>query len=63
MNNVLQLKGHFEKRANKGGGGGSLPKNSSVNSAHLFDLASQLQSIYEYWKDIRYYIKKNERNF
>ncbi len=51
MNNVLQLKGHFEKRSNKGGGGGTLPKNSSVKSAHLFDLASQLNSIYEYWKE------------
>jgi hypothetical protein len=51
MNNILQLKGRFEKRPNGSKPGApKLPKGKSVSSSHLIDLSHQLQSILKYWK-------------
>lgn len=50
MNNILQLKGRFEKRKNDAGfGPAKLPAKQSVTSLHLNDLAAQLIRIKEYW--------------
>lgn len=50
MNNILQLKGRFEKRKNDAGfGPAKLPAKQSVTSLHLNDLAEQLIRIKEYW--------------
>lgn len=50
MNNILQLKGRFEKRKNDSGFGPvKLPAKKSVTSLHLNDLAAQLIRIKEYW--------------
>lgn len=52
MNNILQLKGRFEQRPNSSKPGSpKLPKSKNVSSAHLFELAQQLQSILQYWKN------------
>lgn len=50
MNNILQLKGRFEKRKNDAGfGPAKLPAKQSVTSLHLNDLAAQLIRIKEFW--------------
>ena len=50
INNILQLKGRFEKRKNDAGfGPAKLPAKQSVTSLHLNDLAAQLVRIKEYW--------------
>lgn len=54
MNNILQLKGRFEKRANQSGGGQlKLPNGQNVSSKHIFDLKKQLEDVREFWKDKR----------
>ena len=50
MNNILQLKGRFEKRKNDSGfGPAKLPAQQKVSSLHLKDLAQQLIKIKAYW--------------
>ena len=52
MNNILQLKGQFQKRENTGGGGPiNLPKGKMVSTAHLRELIQQLKSVYRYWEN------------
>ena len=52
MNNILQLKGQFQKRENTGGGGPiNLPKGKMVSAAHLRELIQQLKSVYRYWEN------------
>lgn len=51
MNNILQLKGRFEKRKNDSGfGPAKLPANKSVKASHLNDLVAQLIRIKAYWE-------------
>ena len=51
MNDILQLKGRFEKRNNDSGfGPAKLPANKSVKAAHLNDLVAQLTRIKAYWE-------------
>lgn len=50
MNNILQLKGRFEKRKNETKfGPAKLPANKSVSSVHILKLKSQLEQLREYW--------------
>lgn len=50
MNNILQLKGRFEKRPNSSRPGSSkLPKGKTVSASHLYELAKQLERILVYW--------------
>lgn len=52
MNNVLQLKGQFQKRkAPSGFGPTNLPKGKCVTAEHIYKLANQLKEIEEYWKE------------
>jgi len=52
LNNILQLKGRFEKRANQSGGGQlKLPAGQTVSSEHIFDLKKQLEAVKAFWKD------------
>lgn len=51
MNNILQLKGRFEQRANSvKPGSPKLPKGKSVSALHLIELSEQLKRILLYWK-------------
>lgn len=51
MNQVLQLKGHFEHRKNPSKPGATnLPVNSSVSAEHLRALRDQLREIGNYWR-------------
>ncbi len=51
MNNILQLKGQFEKRKNTSSFGPvNLPVNSKVTEKHVKEIREQLQSISSYWK-------------
>lgn len=50
MNNILQLKGRFERRPNGSKPGSPrLPKGKSVSSLHLIELSEQLKRILQYW--------------
>lgn len=50
MNNILQLKGRFEKRKNDSRfGAPKLPKNQKVSSKHMLELKQQLEIVKEYW--------------
>ncbi len=50
MNDILQLKGKFEKRDNPNKPGSSkLKKNEYVTEEHITTLISQLKRIHEYW--------------
>lgn len=50
LNNILQLKGRFEKRKNDSGFGPvKLPAKQSVTSLHLEELVTQLMRIKKYW--------------
>ena len=50
MNNILQLKGQFQKRkAPSGFGPTNLPKGKSVDVEHVLKLKSQLQDIIAFW--------------
>lgn len=50
MNDILQLKGRFEKRKNDSGFGPlKLPKNQKVSSKHMLELKQQLETVKEYW--------------
>ena len=50
LNNILQLKGRFEKRKNDSGFGPvKLPANQNVSSKHVLELKRQLEAIREYW--------------
>lgn len=50
LNNILQLKGRFEKRKNDSGFGPlKLPKNQKVSSKHMLELKRQLETVREYW--------------
>lgn len=50
MNNVLQLKGQFQKRVYSGTfGPPNLPKGAIVTTHHIEELRKQLQSILAYW--------------
>lgn len=51
MNNILQLKGRFEKRKNDSGfGPAKLPAKAYVTSDHLLELKIQLDKLLEFWK-------------
>ena len=50
MNNILQLKGQFQKRkAPSGFGPVNLPKGKSVSAEHVLNLKNQLQDIISFW--------------
>ena len=50
MNNILQLKGQFQKRkAPSGFGPTNLPKGKSVSAEHVLKLKDQLQDIILFW--------------
>lgn len=50
LNDILQLKGRFEKRKNDSGFGPlKLPKNQKVSSKHMLELKQQLETVKEYW--------------
>ena len=50
MNNILQLKGQFQKRkAPSGFGPVNLPKGKSVSVEHVLKLKKQLQDIVLFW--------------
>lgn len=52
MNNILQLKGQFQKRkAPSGFGPTNLPKGKSVSVEHVLKLKNQLQNIILFWND------------
>lgn len=54
MNNILQLKGQFQKRkAPNGFGPINLPKGKSVKAEHVLKLKKQLQDIIAYWNKER----------
>lgn len=51
MNNILQLKGQFQKRENNGAfGPTNLPKGAIVTTEHIEELKKQLQRILVYWE-------------
>lgn len=51
MNELLELKGHFDTRKNQSFGGGiRLPKGSSVSDSHLSGLRAQLESVLRKWE-------------
>ncbi len=49
-NDILELRGPFERRGAKNPGPPSLPKGESVSAEHIDELASQLKSALEQWK-------------
>ena len=50
MNNILQLKGQFQKRKAPGSfGPTNLPKEKAVSAEHVLKLKSQLQDIIAFW--------------
>ncbi len=52
MNNLLQLKGTFEQKANKSTPGSSnLPTNSSLSVLHLEQLKKDLDVLYNFWEN------------
>ena len=52
MNNLLQLKGRFEKRKNESGfGPAKLPANKSLSKDHVEDLIHELESVRTYWAE------------
>ena len=52
MNDILQLKGHFEQRRNPNRPGPrNLPAGQTVKVSHLKDLHNQLIDLVEFWKD------------
>ncbi len=54
MNNILQLKGQFEKRKNSSGFGPvNLPKGKTVSAEHVSYLKQRLQEIAAYWEGER----------
>lgn len=54
MNNILQLKGQFQKRrATSGFGPTNLPKGKSVSAEHVLKLKDQLQDIILFWNQER----------
>lgn len=50
MNHLLQLKGQFQHRSRKPGGGRSLPKDMTISIQHLRELYFSLQSTLEIWQ-------------
>lgn len=51
MNNILQLKGQFQKRKNQNGFGPiNLPKGTSVTASHVCKLKEQLEIILSVWE-------------
>ena len=52
MNNLLQLKGRFDKRNNESNFGQTkLPANQKVNIAHIEELIKQLNDVRKYWSN------------
>ena len=52
MNSILQLKGRFEQRRGKPGGGKrNLPVDGHVEAKHLLQLINDLKSLQVYWHD------------
>lgn len=52
MNDILQLKGHFEQRRNPNRPGPrNLPAGQTVKVSHLIDLRNQLINLVDFWKD------------
>lgn len=51
MNNILQLRGQFQKRKNVNGfGTTNLPKGSKVTAEHVGNMKQQLIQLENYWK-------------
>lgn len=51
MNNILQLKGNFEQKSGRPGGGKrNLPVDGYVEKNHISNLIDNLKSLMEYWK-------------
>lgn len=50
MNHLLQLKGQFQHRSRKPGGGRSLPKGKTASAQHLRNLYNSLQSTLTAWQ-------------
>lgn len=52
MNNILQLRGQFQKRKNVNGfGPTNLPKGSKVTAEHVGNMKQQLKQLEIYWKN------------
>jgi len=52
MNEVLQLRGRFEQRKNRNGGGPvKLPQGAFINVEHLIELKKQLNNVLKYWQN------------
>ena len=52
MNNILQLRGQFQKRKNVNGfGPTNLPKGSKVTAEHVGNMKQQLKQLENYWKN------------
>lgn len=52
MNDILQLKGHFEQRRNPNRPGPrNLPAGQTVKVSHLIDLRNQLINLVDFWRD------------
>lgn len=52
MNNLLQLKGRFDKRQNESGFGPiKLPAKQKVSAQHIEELIGQLKNVRKYWID------------
>ena len=52
MNNILQLKGQFERnKGNSGGGKRNIPVGKVVDSAHILNLINDLRSLQTYWNE------------
>lgn len=52
MNDILNLKGHFEQRKNPNRPGArNLPANQKIEVSHIINLRKQLEELAEYWKD------------
>lgn len=52
MNDILQLKGQYQKRSAPGGGGPvNLPKGKSVTSEHISNICRQLRGVLNEWKN------------
>ena len=52
MNNILQLRGQFQKRKNVNGfGPTNLPKGSKITAEHVGNMKQQLKQLEDYWKN------------
>ena len=58
MNDILNLKGHFEQRKNPNRPGPrNLPANQHIEVGHLVSLRDELNSVIDFWKDKTFFRK------